>query len=210
MVLGPRGERLFVANHIPLVRPFLDDENPTMYCEVSVVDTRRMEQIATVELPNGSQGLRGIALAPGGDCVVVTHVMSNFVIPTMEVAGGAMNRNALSLIRTESLDLLATVMLDDPRRGAANPWGVCFTKDGRNLVVSHAGTHEISVIRLAGFEGACGRAQRGGRVLRRRFAHLDAWHSPAHRPAGRGPQGGLRCRPHGLCGRLLLRQSGRD
>ena len=146
MALGPRGERLFVANHLPLVRPFLDDENPTMYSEVSVVDTRRMEQIAAVELPNGSQGLRGIALAPGGECVAVTHIMSNFVIPTMEVAGGAMNRNALSLIRTDSLDLLATVMLDDPRRGAANPWGVCFTEDGRSLVVSHAGTHEISVI----------------------------------------------------------------
>lgn len=146
MVLSLDGKHLFVANHLPHVRPFLDDENPTMYAEVSVVDAKRMEPVRAIELPNGSQGVRGIALSPSGDYVVVTHVLSNFVIPTMEIAGGAMNRNALSLIRADSLELLATVILDDPDRGAANPWAVCFTEDGQSLVVSHAGTHEISVI----------------------------------------------------------------
>ncbi len=146
MVIGPDGKHLFVANHLPRIRPFLDDENPTMYAEISVIDAETMEPVCNIELPNGSQGLRGIAISPGGDYVVVTHVLSNFVIPTMEVAGGAMNRNALSLIRTASLDLLATVILDDPDRGAANPWAVCFSEDGGSLVVSHAGTHEISLI----------------------------------------------------------------
>ena len=149
LTLDAEGRRLFVANHLPLVRPFLDDENPTMYSEISVIDTERMEVVRTIELPNGSQGLRGIGLSPRGDYVVVTHVLSNFVIPTMEVAGGAMNRNALSLIDTRSLDLLATVILDDPDCGAANPWAVCFTGNGESLLVSHAGTDEISVIEWA-------------------------------------------------------------
>jgi len=146
LTLDPRGEYLFVANHLPYVRPFLDDENPTMYAELSVVAARRMEPAGTIALPNGSQGVRGIAVSPGGDYVLVTHVLSNFVIPTLQVAGGAMNRNALSVIRTESRERLATVMLDDPDRGAANPWAVCFTEDGERLVVTHAGTHEISLI----------------------------------------------------------------
>ena len=146
MTLGPDEKHLFVANHLPHVRPSLDDENPTIYAEVSVIDTQRMEQVCTIQLPNGSQGLRGITLAPSGEYVVVTHVLSNFNIPTMEVAGGAINRNALSLIRTGSLDLLATLILDDPDCGAANPWAMCFTTDGKSLIVSHAGTHEISVI----------------------------------------------------------------
>lgn len=146
MVLGPDGKHLFVANHLPRVRPFLDDENPTMYAEVSVVDTERMATIRTIPLPNGSQGLRAIALSPDGETVAVTHVLSNFAIPTMRVTGGAMNRNALSLIGTDSFELLATVILDDPNCGAANPWAVCFTEAGQQLVVSHAGSHEISVI----------------------------------------------------------------
>lgn len=146
MVLGADGKHLFVANHLPCVRPFLDDENPTIHAEVSVIDVERMEPAGTIELPNGSQGLRGIALSPCGDYVAVTHVLSNFVVPTMEVAGGAMNRNALSLVRTDSLDPLATLILDGPDCGAANPWAVCFTDHGKSLLVSHAGTHEISVI----------------------------------------------------------------
>jgi len=148
MVLGPGGKHLFVANHLPEVRPFLDDENPVIVAEVSVIDAERMQLVRTIELPNGSQGLRGMALSPDGRYVAVTHIMSNYTIPTMEVAGGAMNRNALSLIRTDRLDRFATVLLDDPQRGDANPWGVCFSGD-RRLIVAHAGTHELSVIDFA-------------------------------------------------------------
>jgi hypothetical protein len=149
LALGPNEKHLFVANHLPLVRPFLDDENPTMYAEVSVVEARTMQAVCHIELPNGSQNLRGMALSPGGDYVVVSHVLSNFVLPTMAVAGGAMNRSAISLIRTDWLDRYATLILDDPHRGAANPWAVCFSASGKNLVVSHAGTREISVIAWA-------------------------------------------------------------
>ena len=86
-----------------------------------------MQVVGSIELPNGSQGLRGLAVAARwDDSFAVTHVLSNFVVPTMEVAGGAMNRNAVSLLSTDDLALYATVILDEPRRGAANPWGVCF------------------------------------------------------------------------------------
>jgi len=42
--------------------------------------------------------------------------------------------------------VLNTVLLDEPDRGAANPWGVAWSADGRKLVIAHAGTHEVSVI----------------------------------------------------------------
>jgi YVTN family beta-propeller protein len=42
--------------------------------------------------------------------------------------------------------VLNTVLLDDPDRGAANPWGAAWSADSRTLVIAHAGTHEISVI----------------------------------------------------------------
>jgi DNA-binding beta-propeller fold protein YncE/mono/diheme cytochrome c family protein len=149
LAMAPDGRRLFAANHLPCVRPFLDDENPSIVAEVSVIDIPQMEVIRTIALPNGSQGLRGIAVSPDGNWVAVTHILSNYTVPTLEIARGKMNRNALSLLRTGTLEPFATVVLDDPEMGAANPWGVCFTADGQQLIVSHAGTNELSVIDFA-------------------------------------------------------------
>ena len=48
---------------------------------------------------------------------------------------------------TRAADTLkATVLLDDARRGAANPWAVAWTPEGHWLLVTHAGTHELSII----------------------------------------------------------------
>jgi hypothetical protein len=139
-------KRLFVANHLPEVKPFLDEENPYIAAEISVIDVEHGQLVGNVELPNGSQGLRGIAISPDGKYVVATHVLSHWVIPPFEIAKGAMNMNALSLIDAESLEWVQTVVLDDPNRGAANPWAVTFSGNGRHLLVTHAGTHGLSVI----------------------------------------------------------------
>jgi mono/diheme cytochrome c family protein len=40
----------------------------------------------------------------------------------------------------------ATVLLDNPDLGAANPWGVACSADGALLAIAHAGTHEVSLI----------------------------------------------------------------
>jgi hypothetical protein len=57
-----------------------------------------------------------------------------------------MNSAGLSLIQLEKCALVSTVTLDDPSLGAANPWAVGWTGDGQHLLVTHAGTHELSVI----------------------------------------------------------------
>jgi len=149
LALSADGKRLFVANHLPRVRPFLDDENPSIAAEVSVIDTPQARLLQNIELPNGSQGLRGIALSPDGRYVAVTHILSNYTIPTLSIEKGAINRNALSLLSTDTLEWFATVILDDPDRGAANPWAVDFSSDASRLLVTHAGTHELSVIDYA-------------------------------------------------------------
>ncbi len=56
------------------------------------------------------------------------------------------NGNALSIIDVRELELLGSVLLDDPNRGAANPSACAWSSDSKTLVVAHAGTHEISVI----------------------------------------------------------------
>ena len=146
LALSHDGKRLFVANHLPQVRPFLDDENPFIAAEVSVIDTQKRRLLRNIELPNGSQGLRGIALSPDGQHVVVTHILGHYTVPPWQIENGAMNMNALSLVDARTLEWIETVMLDDPSHGAANPWAAAFSGRGDRLFVTHAGTHELSVI----------------------------------------------------------------
>jgi DNA-binding beta-propeller fold protein YncE len=146
LAVSTDGRRLFAANHLPCVRPFLDDENPFIAAEVSVIDIETARLLRNIELPNGSQSLRGIALSPDGRYLAVTHVLSNYTLPTLQVEGGAMNRNAVSLLDAVRLRWVGTAILDDPERGAANPWAVAFCAGGDRLLVTHAGTQELSVI----------------------------------------------------------------
>jgi hypothetical protein len=87
-----------------------------------------------------------LALSPDGKQVIATHVLSHYVRPTMEGEKGVMNMNALSLLDARTLEWIDTVVLDDPNLGAANLWAVAFSGDGRKLLVTHAGTHELSVV----------------------------------------------------------------
>ena len=57
-----------------------------------------------------------------------------------------MNANALTVIDVRRREVLNAVLFDDFYEGAANPWGVACTADGRWICVSHAGTNELSVI----------------------------------------------------------------
>jgi cytochrome c peroxidase len=57
-----------------------------------------------------------------------------------------MNSNVLSLLDLNRLEWIRLVYLDCAGRGAANPWAVTWTPDGRDIVVTHAGTHEVSLV----------------------------------------------------------------
>lgn len=146
LALGAGGARLFVANQLPEVRPFEDEENPVIAAEVTVIDSLRWRVIRNISLPNGSHSVRGIALSPDGGWVVVTHVLSNFIRPAWDIDKGQMNRNAISVLDAATLEWVATVPLDEPDKGAANPWALAFAEGGRRLLVTHTGTHELSII----------------------------------------------------------------
>jgi mono/diheme cytochrome c family protein len=67
-------------------------------------------------------------------------------MPAIQVDRGWMNANALTIIDLGRLEILNTVLLDDAEKGAANPWGIAWSADSRAAVITHAGTHEISII----------------------------------------------------------------
>ena len=168
--ITPDGKYLFVANHLPSARQIyeyaVDDgymdikgySYNAQYTAKSVVlivnttDATLINSIeALVQLPDGSTGLRGICVSPDGRYVYVTHILARYLQPTTQITFGSINTNALSVIDVREQRLVNTVLLDDVDCGAANPWGVACTSDGRFICVTHAGTHEISVIDRLGF-----------------------------------------------------------
>lgn len=140
--LSPDGALLVVACHLP-------DQSSTaelVAARVWIVETGPFEAVASVALPNGSTGVRDVCISPDGKYAYVTHTLGRFLLPTTQLERGWMNTSALSIVDLERKEKLTTVLLDDVDRGAANPWGVAVSADGKILVVAHSGTHELSRI----------------------------------------------------------------
>jgi len=137
----PASESVLVANHLPNGRA---DARP-LASVVTVIDTRTNRTTA-IPLPHGSHSLRGLCVSPDLQHAYVTHLVSNFEAIPIEVEKGWMNNNVVSVIDLQQAKVVRTIGLDDPQLGAGNPWAVGCTSDGRWVCVSHAGTHELSVI----------------------------------------------------------------
>ena len=137
----PDGKSVFVINHLPIGRA----DSYEMASVVTVIETATNET-QTIRLPNGSTGMRGICVSRDGRHVYATHLLSRYQMPTTQVERGWMNTNALSIIDARRKELINTVLLDDIDLGAANPWGVALTADGKTICITHAGTHEMSII----------------------------------------------------------------
>ena len=138
----PDGKQLFVANLIPLMPADAD----FVASEVSVIDTVAGKVSAAIRLPNGAESVRGICVSPDGRHAYVVSILARFQLPTTQLERGWINTNAVSVIDTAERKLVNTVLLDDVDNGAANPWAVACTADGKYLCVTLAGTHELSVI----------------------------------------------------------------
>lgn len=138
----PDGKFLLVANHLQAGRA----DTEVVAASVSVVDTALGRGIKEIPLPNGSGLLRDVRVSPDGKYAIVTHQVARFHLPTTQVERGWMSTNAVSLIDCRALRLVNTLLLDNVEAGAANPWGAAWSADGRTFGVTHAGTHELSVV----------------------------------------------------------------
>ena len=140
--LGDGGKTLVVANHLPAGRA---DQDFTASV-ISLIDTGANKVVKSIPLPNGSTGVRDIAMSPDGKLACVTHILARYHLPTTQVERGWMNTNALTIIDVPKKEIINTVLLDELDNGAANAWGAAWTADGKFICVSQAGTHDVSVI----------------------------------------------------------------
>ncbi len=138
----PDGKYLLVANHLHNGR---SDEG-VVAAKISIIDTATRKVTKELQLPNGSGLLHDIRISPDGHYACVAHVLAHYQLPTTQLERGWMNSNAMTLIDLSNLTLVNTVLLDNVDSGAANPWAVGWLADGKTLFVTHAGTHELSLI----------------------------------------------------------------
>ncbi len=144
-VIDETGKYLFVTNFLPAQRADVD----TVAATVSVIDLVGFIKVKDIQLANGSNALSGITMSPDGNFVLVTHTLARFGLPTNQLLQGWMNTSAMSIIDVSTLEKAGTVLLDDPERGAGGVWDIQSSAD--IIVVTHSGTHEISVIDYPAF-----------------------------------------------------------
>lgn len=139
-VVSLDGKYLFVTNFLPAQRADLD----YVASDVSIINLETFEVEKNIKLASGSNALRGITLTSDGKYVLVSHNLGRFTVPTSQLQQGWMNTSAMSVINAQTHEYVGAVVLDDPDRGAAGIWDIKTTLD--KIVVTHSGTHDISVI----------------------------------------------------------------
>ncbi len=154
MEIVPDKNKLFVAHHLPEMASTADHVG----AKISVIDLGSLEVTNSTLLPNGSSSVKDITLDPEGKYLFVTHILARYQLPPTQLERGWMNTNAFSIIDVEMMKCSQTILLDDIDHGAANPWDLDFSADGQSIFVSHAGTHEISIIDWKKMKEAMGQA----------------------------------------------------
>lgn len=136
------GEKLLVANNLPEMSSL----SYPIAARLTIVDTRKHAVDKRILLPNGSTDVKAIAIDTGQNYAYVTHLLARYQLPTNQVDRGWMSTNALSIIDLPAGELVTTVLLDTPQKGAANPWGVTVSADDKSILVAASGVHELVCI----------------------------------------------------------------
>ena len=145
LVLSMDGKLLFAANFLPAGRADVD----TVTSMISVIDLQKGSAVKQIQLANGSNALRGMCLSADGLYLLITHNLGRFQVPTTQLEQGWMNTSALSIIDVVSREFVATVLLDEPDKGAAGSWGIDCSET--QVYVAHSGTHDFSTIDYTAF-----------------------------------------------------------
>jgi YVTN family beta-propeller protein len=148
------GKTLFVANHLPAGAADQKDAA----AEVTIMDMTGKNDNISLRLPNRSVALRGLKISPDGRLAVITLTLARLSEPMTSLDRPWMSTSAIGLIDVKKKALINTILLDDVDHGAANPWAIAWSSDSKTLCVSHAGTHDISVINMPGVEAKLGKA----------------------------------------------------
>lgn len=134
-----------VANRLPAG----DAGDPSASAVVSLISLESNRVVATIPLPPNSVNVLGVVVSPDGRWAYAAHNLGRAELPTEQIEYGWINANAVSVIDLRSRRRHATVLLDQPSAGAANPWGLAISRDGTTLWVALSGIHKLGRLNLA-------------------------------------------------------------
>jgi len=182
--LAPTGDRnlLYASN---LLSNPVDFQRPPIN-EITVIDGRLGRPVGRLFLPGANVG-RQIALAPDDSLGVVPISRPKNLIPLTQLARGGGLTNGLAFFFPSSDQPPIQLLIDQPNRFYANPFGAVFAPDGRHLFVTASGADQLIVIDVARLKQLLAevRAGKWPRAenhlgLSRRFvvAHVATGHEP--------------------------------
>lgn len=150
--------KLFVACHLP------DDaaNAGTVSASVYVID-ETSEYFDTIELVNGTGGVKDIEATPDGSRLFVSAVIARYQYPTTQLDGAWINSNGFAIIDAATDSYVNTILLDDVTLGAASPWGIAF--DEENVYFAASGTGEIISFPLKKLDNLLKSSENKGREL---------------------------------------------
>jgi YVTN family beta-propeller protein len=128
--------------------PAGDATQPNHAAEISFIELPSLKATDAIKLPPGSASLRQVAIHPNGRWAYAVHTLGRTQVPTTQLANGWVNTNALSVIDLNKRELYATMLLDHPLQGAADPWGVTVSPDRKQPWITLAGSQQLANIDL--------------------------------------------------------------
>ena len=142
VAVSAAGTNIYVACHLPNE----DTDNKVMSADLTVVETFSDKVIKTLPLVNGSSGVKDICASPDGKTVYISHIVGRYAYPTTQLDRAWINSNCVSVVDTESQTITCSVLLDEVDKGAANPWGITVSADGKYLCVALSGVDQIMLV----------------------------------------------------------------
>jgi YVTN family beta-propeller protein len=183
MAATPDGRRILVTSELSNLAAV----GTVPVSEVTLIDTESQQVVRRFGFDN-SHLLEDIVVLPEGDLAVFALVRPKNLLPILHVLRGWVMTNGLGIIDLTTGEH-AQLLLDEPDRYFADPYGVAATPDGRYLFVSHGGVDQVSVVEVADLREAFRRAtQPGGEDFPNRL-DLSAEYVVKRIPTGSNPQG---------------------
>jgi Tol biopolymer transport system component len=141
--ITPDDSVMVVTNCLP-VQKATDSLN--IASKMLLYDLKAMKLRDTIPMPTGSHSVFGVTVTPDGKYAVATHLIGMFAIPATKIESGWIHTNNIIILDIKNRTVLNSASLDLPSAGAANPWGLMVSPDGKMLCVANSGANFMSVI----------------------------------------------------------------
>ena len=143
--LTPDGKTLVIGNSLPNDR---STDTDYVSCMITLFDVEKNKVDTNIRLTRGSHSVFGLTVTPDGKYAFAMHLIGKFNLIGTTVERGWLHTNNMAMIDIQNRRFVNDVCLDLASVGMSNPWGVRCTDDGEFMAVVHAGSNELSVIKL--------------------------------------------------------------